>query len=205
VAVVATPEARRLAAELVKRLGKESFTAGELAAELVAVDQPMELITALEDALTSAAAANEPDELDEALWGAAPTAEDLARARKVAQRAQREALQAVLAGALTRQDAAELLGVSPQAVSKRHAAGGLVAIARGREQFFPAWQFHDGAVLPGLAAVIRAYPGSALALSTWATTPNPDLDGLTPERALTRPAGAERVLAAIDAIGAEAW
>jgi hypothetical protein len=204
-AVAATPESRRLAAELVKHLGKESFTAGELAAELVAVDRPVELITALEDALSSAAAADEPDELDPGLWGPAPTDEELAQARKVAQAAQREALQAALAGALSRQEAAELLGISPQAVSKRHAAGGLVAIARGREQYFPAWQFHEGAVLPGLAAVIRGYPGSALSLSSWATTENTDLDGLTPERMLTRAGGRERVLAAIDSLSADAW
>jgi hypothetical protein len=205
VAVAATPESRRLAAELVKRLGKESFTAGELAAELVAVDRPMELITAFEDALSSAAAADEPDELNERLWGSAPTEEDLAQARKIAQLAQRDALQTVLAGALTRQEAAELLGISPQAVSKRHAAGGLVAIARGREQYFPAWQFHEGAVLAGLAAVVRAFPGSALALSSWATTENTDLDGFTPERMLARLGGRERVLSAIDSISAEAW
>jgi hypothetical protein len=204
-AAAPSPQARKLADELAKRLGKTSFTATELAAELVAADRPVELITAFEEALTSAAAVAEPDELDERLWGAAPTEEELTRARKVAQRAQREAVRTVLAGALTRQEAAELLGISPQAVSKRHAAGGLVAIARGREQFFPAWQFHEGAVLPGLAAVIRAYPGSALSLSSWAVTENADLDGLTPERTLTRRDGHERVLAAIDAISADAW
>ncbi|MBE2316662.1 DNA-binding protein [Solirubrobacter sp. CPCC 204708] len=202
---IAIPEADRLAAALAKRMGRTTFTARELADELVASDSPAELLTALEDALARAAEADETEPLDEALWGSAPGEHELADIRRTAQQAQQEALGLVLADALTRQQAAELLGISPQAVSKRHAAGSLVALARGREQHFPAWQFHEGATLPGLAEVIAAYPGGALSLSTWATTPNPDLEGRSPERTLTRRGGVEQVLAAIEAITAAAW
>ena len=98
-----------------------------------------------------------------------------------------------------------MLGISPQAVSKRHATGALVALPRGRELYFPAWQFADGAAVPGLADVIAAYPGSPLALSTWATAPNPDLDRATPAQMLTRRGGVERVLEALESISSAAW
>jgi hypothetical protein len=205
VTVVTSPEVDRLAAELEKQLGEGPFTPRELALKLVLAQCSVELIGAFDDALARAAAADEPDVLDDTLWGPPPTDEQLADARRVAQRAQQEALAAVLADALTRQQAADLLAISAQAVSKRRDAGTLVALARGRELHFPAWQFHDGAALPGLADVIAAYPGTALSLSTWATTPNADLDGLTPAQALTRRGGVERVLAAAEAISAAAW
>jgi hypothetical protein len=199
------PEVHRLEAELAKRMGKRAYTAKELAAELVADEAPADLISALDDALAWVAAEDESDDLDATLWGPEPTAEQLARARRVAQRAQQDELAIVLADALTREQVARLLGVSAQAVSKRHAAGTLSALARGRELRFPAWQFHEGAALPGLAELLAAYPGGALALSTWASTPNPDLDGLTPAQALARRDGVERVLAAIESISAAAW
>ena len=198
-------EAVRLAAELKKRLGDGPLTARELAERLVATDNPAALIAAFDDALARAAAAN-PRRCGRARRSRPPPDDArLAEARRVAQRAQQEALSAVMADALTRQEAAELLGISPQAVSKRHAAGALVALTRGRELHFPAWQFHEGATLPRLAGVIAAYPGGALSLSTWAVTPTADLDALAPAHALARRGGPQRVLAVIDAIGTAAW
>ncbi len=194
------PELHRLEAELSKRMGKRAYTAREFAAELVADDAPADLLNAFEDALVQAAAGDEPAALDETLWGPEPSAEQLAHARRVAQRARQDELAIALADALTRDHAARLLGISPQAVSKRLAAGSLSALARGRELRFPAWQFHEGATLPGLAEVLAAYPGSTLALTTWASTPNLDLDGATPAQMLARRGGVERVLAAIEAI-----
>jgi hypothetical protein len=203
-AAVRTPEVDRLAAELTKRMGDKPFTARELAAELVSADSPAELIGAFDEALARAATLEE-QALDAELWGPAPSGAELADARRVAQRAQREALTGVLAASLSRQEAAALLGISPQAVSKRHAAGALTALSRGRELYFPAWQFADGAAVPGLADVIAAYPGSPLALSTWAQAPNADLDRATPAQALNRRGGVERVLEAIESISPSAW
>lgn len=203
-AAIRTPEADRLAAELAKRMGDRAFTARELAEELVAADSPAELIGAFDDALARAATVDEQP-LDAALWGEAPSPAALADARRLAQRAQREALTGVLADALSRQEAATLLGISPQAVSKRHAAGALVALSRGRELHFPAWQFADGAAVPGLADVIAAYPGSPLALSLWAQAPNPDLERVPPAQVLSRRGGVERVLEAIESISPAAW
>ena len=204
-ATAISPQAERLAAALSKWLGDGPFTARELAAELLSTESAVELIGAFDDALSTAAAADETDELDDTLWGSPPTDEQLTEARRIASRARDDALRSVLADARTRQQAAELLGISAQAVSKRHAAGMLVALSRGRELRFPSWQFYEGSTLPGLADVIAAYPGGALALSMWATTANADLDRLAPAQALARRGGAERVLAALEALSPDAW
>jgi hypothetical protein len=203
---MASTETDRLAQELAKRLGDEPLTARELAQGILdSVDDPGALIGAFDDALSLLAAAGETDELDDTLWGLPPDDAQLVKARRAAQRAQREALDVVLADALTRAQAADLIGISPQAISKRHANHTLVALARGRELYFPAWQFRDGAALPGLAEAIAAYPGSPLSLSTWAVTPHPDLDGLSPAQALARRGSVQRVLAVIESISAAAW
>lgn len=199
------PEAERLADELVKRLGDGPMTARALAAELVAADSPVALIGAFDDALSRAAAADETGEFDDTLWGPAPTDRELADARQVAQAALDEALQMARADALTREQAARRLGISPQAVSKRIAAGGLIAVSRGRERRLPAWQFHEDGVLSGLANVIAAYPGGPLSLTTWATRPSADLDDATPAQTLARGGGVERVLAALESLGPDAW
>ncbi len=195
----------RLASEISRSLGDGPFTAKELAARLVSLDDPSALIGAFDEALSRAAAAAETDELDDALWGPPPTADELTATRRDALVAHQDALRSVLANSLTRKETAELLGVTPQAVSKRHAAGALVAISRGREHRFPEWQFHDGGTLPGLADVIHAYPGGALALSSWAVAPNPDLNHVSPAAALTRPGGVQRVLETVQALTADAW
>lgn len=199
-----TATAERLADELEEHLGDKPIRPRELAGKLVALDT-WTLVGLLDDALSRAAAADEDDDLDESLWGPDPSDEQLVEARKQAARTVSDALRAALDGALTRSEAAERLGITPQAVSKRLAAGGLVALRRGRERRFPAWQFQDGDVLPGVADVIVTYPGSPLALTHWATTPSHDLDGMTPAQALTRRDGLPRVLEAAGALTPAAW
>lgn len=117
-----------------------------------------------------------------------------------------QALEQALRGALTRDQAAERLGISPQAVSKRRAARHLVALRRGREWRLPTWQFHEDGVLPGLHLLITAYPGTPLALTTWTTTPNADLDGHTPAEAMLTARGVEWVLSdAVRPLTPAAW
>lgn len=138
----------------------------------------------------------ESDEPNESIWGPAPGEGDLAAARRAGAAAVDAALTVALSGALTEDQAALRLGISRQALSKRRTAGGLVELRRGGECHFPFWQFYEGGLLPGLADLIAAYPGTDLALTTWALEPNPDLDGLTPAAALTR-SEVDRVLAAV--------
>ncbi len=97
------------------------------------------------------------------------------------------------------------LGITPQAVSKRVASGGLLALRRGRVNRLPAWQFYEDTVLPGLKQLISTYPGGALSLTIWATSPSPDLDGTTPAQVLARRGGPSRVLEAARALTPAAW
>ncbi len=194
-----------MAEELVKRLGERPLRARELASELAAVDASPELIGAFDAALSRVAARKERDSLDEAVWGAEPTDGQLAEAHRASYGTLEDAMGEALAGALTREQAAHRLGITPQAVSKRIASGALVALRRGRVSRLPAWQFYEDRVLPDLNELIAAYPGGALALTHWANSPLPDLEGLTPAQALTRRGGAARVVEAARSLTPAAW
>jgi hypothetical protein len=104
------------------------------------------------------------------------------------------ALDRVLEGALTREETALHIGVTPQAVSERLKNQQLTAIRRGREWRFPSWQFSGDGTVPELGALIQAWPGTALALSTWALTQSVDLMGRTPAEMLRRRNGSRRVV-----------
>jgi hypothetical protein len=145
------------------------------------------------------------DQLDETLWGRAPSDRELALARRASYAKLEDALRDALSDALTREQAATRLGITPQAVSKRVASGGLIALRRGRASRLPAWQFYEDGTLPGLKQLIAAYPGGALSLTIWATSPTPDLDGSTPARALAHRSGVSRVLEAARALTPAAW
>lgn len=200
-----TPEAERLAEELVKRLGERPLSPRKLAVELAGQNVPPALVAAFDAALSRTADAGETDNLDEDLGGQAPTDQELTRARQLAYPALQDALREALSDALTREQAAQRLGVTPQAVSKRINSGGLVALRRGRVNHLPAWQFHEDRELLGLKRLIAAYPGGALALTVWATSPSPDLDGATPAQTLARRGGLTRVLQAAEALTPSAW
>ena len=182
------------------------MTPRQLAEELFERPAPPGLIAALSGALERLRDGADGGDLDEALWGAQPGEGEIAAARITGEATVEKALEQALHGALTRDEAAERLGISPQAVSKRRAARSLVALRRGREWRLPAWQFHEDGVLPGLRLLIAAYPGSPLALTMWATTPNADLDGLTPARAMLTARGIEWVLSdAVQPLTSAAW
>jgi hypothetical protein len=186
-------------------LGEHPLSPRKLAAELTEQDASPALIGAFDAALSRTAAAGETDSLDEALWEPAPTDQELAQARHVTYPALQDAMREALSDALTREQAAQRLGVTPQAVSKRIASGGLVALRRGRANRLPAWQFYEDRELPGLKQLIAAYPDGALSLTVWATSPSPDLDDAKPAQVLARRGGLARVLEAVEALTPEAW
>jgi hypothetical protein len=204
-AAAVIPEAERLADELIKRLGEGPLTPRQLARELTAQEVPATLIGAFDAALSRSAAADETDQLDEALWGSAPTDQERTLARRVSYATLAGAMREATVGALTRDQAAERLGITPQAVSKRVASGGLVALRRGRVSRLPAWQFYEDTVLPGLKQVISTYPGGALSLTIWATSPSPDLEGAAPAQVLASRGGLSRVIEAAQALTPAAW
>ena len=198
-----TPARRNRARDAVVALVRRrpGISISEIARELSEVDDPEVLMIALADTdlrVTDVQAAD--------VWGPEPSAAELQTAQASAQRATSTALEGALTGALSREEVASRIGVTtPQAVSERRKAGKLVGLRRGREWRFPAWQFADDGTVPALSELIDAYPGTPLALSVWAVTPSPDLDGNTPARELTRRGGPERVLELAQALSAAAW
>lgn len=182
------------------------ITVAELAAELK-LDLDLDTLTKLREAVAAAIADAQPQrhDLDPDLWGEAPSAQQLAAAGEVGEQARRAAMADVLADALTREQAADRLGITAQAVSDQLKSEKLLALRRGREWRFPRWQFGDDGALPGLPALIAAWPGTSLALSVWAIKASPDLVGRTPAQELVRRGGMQRVLDLLEAISASAW
>lgn len=139
----------------------------------------------------------------ETLFGPAPSASELyiieARSRRRLQRA----VDIFAANAMTTADVAALLGLSPASVLRQRQAGRLIAVRRGREWFYPRWQFHDGAPLPRLPELIGAWSGAALELANWAVTRNVDLNERRPAHVWRR--DPEKVLAEIAAMNALVW
>jgi hypothetical protein len=123
------------------------------------------------------------DDLDERFWGPAPdsvSAVKAAAADLSAQFAQRRQL---AADSVSRDDAAELLGITPQSVTSKLASGKLIGIKSGREWRLPRWQFdadNASGVLPDLDVLQAAFPGGPVSLSNWITAAQPDFDGRTP-------------------------
>lgn len=106
-------------------------------------------------------------------------------------------------GTISSEAAAELLGISRQAVDKRRRAGHLLGLATGRHGYaYPVWQFDPrSGTLPGLEAVLADLgdhdPWMQLAFML---NPNPYLDEQTPLEAL-RQGEVERVRRAAQAYG----
>lgn len=97
-------------------------------------------------------------------------------------------------------------GLAVELVSGPQHAGDLIgalddALSRAAE----VGETHEDGVLPGLERLIAVFPGSALSLTSWATTPSADLDDATPAQALTRRDGLARVFEAVRALTPAAW
>ena len=128
-----------------------------------------------------------PDNLDATIWGPTPSIEDVAAAEVRSQLLLGQARDQLLATSLTRQQAADRLGVGAQRISRLVDEGELVALEHGGQLQLPDWQFHPDSRrgrLDGLATVIEAYAGGPIALSQWMQRPNPALAGRTPIDAL---------------------
>lgn len=133
-------------------------------------------------------AGSRDDDVDAALWGSGvPTAERRKAALENLRR-QYAARRAVLEASLTRAEAASLLQVSEQAVLDRLEAGDLIGLKEGREWRLPSWQFDPDAergFVPELMKLRQVFPGGAVSLTEWVTTPSADLDGATPAEKLS--------------------
>jgi hypothetical protein len=97
----------------------------------------------------------------------------------------REALLRRAGGALSTEEAERLLGITDQALDERRRAGTLLAIREGGDWRYPACQFEQGDVVPGLAEVVRGLAEAG----PWVTldfllAPDTVLGGRTPLQAL---------------------
>jgi len=129
--------------------------------------------------LEAAAAAESPDDLDEHFWGPAPdsvTAVKAVFADLSDQFAQRRQL---AANGISRDDAAELLGITAQSVTAKLASRKLVGIKVGREWRLPTWQFDPDVatgVLPDLDTLQAVFPGGPVSLSRWMLRAQPEFE-----------------------------
>ncbi|HEX8081710.1 MAG TPA: helix-turn-helix domain-containing protein [Jatrophihabitans sp.] len=141
---------------------------------------------ALEDAVFRVVDVSD-DGLDESLWGPTPTPQQGAAAalETVATRfAERNRL---ADHSWSREQAADILGVTPQSITLWLDKGDLVGFKSHGSWRIPLWQFEpdcERGVLPGVAALKRAWPGGVVSLSHWVTRPSADLDERTPRDAL---------------------
>lgn len=130
--------------------------------------------------LEAAATAESPDDLDERFWGPGPdsvTAVKAVFADLSDQFAQRQRL---AANGVSRDDAAELLGITAQSVTAKLASRKLVGIKVGREWRLPAWQFAPDVptgVLADLDTLQAVFPGGPVSLSRWMLRAQPEFDG----------------------------
>ena len=107
---------------------------------------------------------------------------------------------------LTIDQAADLLGIHRSRVSHRVRDGRLYAFRLGSQRRLPRWQLTAaGQPLPGLETVLPALPGDLhpTAVEGFFTTPDPDLDGVTPAQWLASGGDPQRVVD--EASGIDQW
>jgi excisionase family DNA binding protein len=145
------------------------------------------------DRLQAVVTADPHDGLEEKFWGPGPdsvTASKAVFADLSDQFAQRRQL---AAESISRDEAAELLGIAAQSITAKLAAHKLVGIKVGREWRLPTWQFdadNPSGVLPDLDVLQAVFPGGVVSLSKWILRRQPEFDGRTPREELALHDGA---------------
>lgn len=88
-------------------------------------------------------------------------------------------------GVLSAEEAGKIAGVSRQAIDKRRRSGAILAIREGSDWKYPACQFQDGEVLPGIADIVRGFATQgAWAALDFLLSPDSALGGRSPLEAL---------------------
>ena len=142
-----------------------------------------------------------------AVWGRAPsrTTRELAESANLKKAFLTR--QSVLQASVSRGQAAALLGLSEQAVTKHLDQGRIVGIKDRGRWAIPAWQLdadtRDG-YLDGIDRLARVFPGGPVALTRWVTRPAADFDGRTPRDLLARNR-VDEVVRAAQALTAKGW
>jgi len=142
-----------------------------------------------------------------AVWGRAPsrTTRELAESANLTKAFLTR--QSVLQASVSRGQAAALLGLSEQAVTKHLDQGRIIGIKDKGRWAIPAWQLdadtRDG-YLDGIDRLARVFPGGPVALTRWVTRPAADFDGRTPRDLLARNL-VDEVVRAAQALTAKGW
>jgi hypothetical protein len=105
-------------------------------------------------------------------------------------------------GSLSAEKAADLLGITRQAVDKRRRTGKLIGLSTGRYGFrYPIWQFTESGTLEGLGDVLTLLAAhDEWMQAAFLIGENPRLNGKTPIELLKK-GQLERVLNAAEAYG----
>jgi hypothetical protein len=105
-------------------------------------------------------------------------------------------------GTLTAEKAAEILGITRQAVDKRRRAGTLIGLTTGRYGYrYPVWQFTESGTVPGLEEVLSALAShDEWMQAAFLAGKNPRLKGRTPIEAL-KAGNLDQVLSAAHVYG----
>ena len=100
----------------------------------------------------------------------------------------RERLLSAEGGVLTAEEAADLLGITRQAIDNRRKRGKLLGVQLGKRGYrYPAWQFTPDGTLPGLGQIFQALDGySPWIQFSFMLNDNAWLDGLRPLDLLRR-------------------
>jgi excisionase family DNA binding protein len=179
--------------------------AGAVRARVVALVE--EADDAEVERLTAAVSTKSGDDLDERFWGPSPDSSTVARAvfddlsDQFAQRRQ------IAASGISRDEAAELLGVSAQSVTARLVSGKLVGIKVGREWRLPTWQFDPdeaSGALPDLHILQNVFPGGPVSLTRWMLLKQPEFDDRSPRDEMVRH-GSAAVIDAARALTSTGW
>ena len=76
---------------------------------------------------------------------------------------------------------ADYLAISPKSVAAKARRGEVLALTRGDRNLYPAFQFQDGQVLPGLRELLEALPlTNGWSRLSFLLTPDPGLDDRSP-------------------------
>jgi hypothetical protein len=97
----------------------------------------------------------------------------------------RRTLLSLAGGALSADEAGQILGVTRQAVDKRRRTGSLLAVREGSDWRYPACQFEVSEVVAGIPDVVRGFgPSSPWVALDFLLAPDTVLAGRTPLEAL---------------------
>jgi hypothetical protein len=163
--------------------GWPSVTSSDVAEDAVASILRRLPHDVLEEVLLVLAEA-ETEEIADTVWGRPPELGEVLSATLWHHDESRLRLESVVSQTHSVEQVASQLGVDAAKVHALIADGALSAVVAEGNVRLPRWQFdEEGQVRPGLAELVAAFPGSAVALAHWVEREHPDL-GDSPRNAL---------------------